>query len=115
MTKKNEISKEAICIFSGLCGGANEPLVRDAVAFFTAKEFDVYIFSYCSSKNRNLEHLSFASFLKRFDQQYKRIEKHHPKVHFIGHSFGALLFVLFMRENISKKMGKLIIWDPALF
>lgn len=102
-----------IVLIPGLFGDVNEPLLRNAKKFFkrkgyTVSELDPY------DKNKSAT-VSIADFLENMHKCFVDLVSQGCAVTPIGHSFGALLLLLYLqKEKKPVHFEQVILWDPAL-
>ena len=116
-TKK---SNSILTIFlSGLSGGRDLPLFVNATEIFMKSGFDVLRLNFCNEdiQQRNaldIKDLDLSFYSIELRNVIEKLPKKYPHVVFVGHSFGAIISILFLLNNKKYlKNAELVLWDQS--
>lgn len=120
--RHNKKANTLIIIMSGYTGSENFRLNTRTAKYFYKQDFSVLRFNFCNERKNihridalqlaevdfNIYKIELKNIIDHFDQHYSQII-------LIGHSFGAVVSILFLEKfkNYRKKI-KLILWDQSL-
>ncbi|MCX6701693.1 MAG: hypothetical protein NTX96_00670 [Candidatus Zambryskibacteria bacterium] len=120
---KNKKAKSLVIFSSGLSGSKELPLFKNASKKFLKDGFSILRFNFCRDNDDKLqkidtlkpEELSLSVYIAELKNIMDVFSKKYPNIVLIGHSFGAVVFILFLdKYKKYKKNTKLILWDPTL-
>ena len=120
---KNRGTKIVAVFLSGLSGSKELPLFKNASREFLRNNIDVIRFNFCKDnddKHRKTdvlepEDLSFFVYMTELKNIIDSFSKKYSKIILIGHSFGAVISILFLdKYKIYKNRTELVLWDPSL-
>ncbi len=118
---KNKKSKTLIVFLSGLSGSKELPLFKYVDKQFFKKGFDTVRINFATDsddkykKNDALKEsdLSFSVYNSELKNILDSFE--YKKIILIGHSFGAIIFMQFLKKyNAYKNKVRLVLWDPSV-
>lgn len=113
---------DTLLIFlSGLSGGMDFPLFEKASAYFGQYDtFRIYLCNDVDFSKRdsyNLSEIDFAYYARALKKtlDFLNKDKHYKKIYLIGHSFGSVMSILFLKRYKSyRKTVRNIMWEPSL-
>ncbi|OHA79940.1 MAG: hypothetical protein A2747_01830 [Candidatus Yonathbacteria bacterium RIFCSPHIGHO2_01_FULL_44_41] len=110
-----------LVIMSGISGGKDSFLVKMGTQFFKKNDFDILRINFCNDDIFNksdcfkMGDLSVDLYLKSLYQCIQSSNKKYREVVIIGHSFSAVISILFYKKYSKLiKFKKLILWDPSV-
>lgn len=111
--KYSEEGHKVLTLIPGLFGDADELLMKKAESFFLSKGYSVLILNpYNKFDSVNV---TFDQMLKTIKDTFNDLFYQHYKIIPIGHSFGALLVLLFLKkEKTHEYFNRYVMWDPTL-
>ncbi|MBI5817155.1 MAG: hypothetical protein HZB09_01890 [Candidatus Yonathbacteria bacterium] len=120
---ENKKTATLVVFMSGLSGGMGFPLFKNASVKFLKNGFSAVEFNFCndSSNKRQkinaptLEQMSFSVYTAELKNILDSYGKKYSKIVLIGHSFGAIISILFLSKYKKYvKNTELVLWDPSL-
>jgi alpha/beta superfamily hydrolase len=114
---------DILAIFlSGFSGSKNLPLFDKAPNLFSKEGFDVLKLNFCNDSDDkkqevdafNIEDMSFSVYTNELKNVIDSLNKKYSKIIFVGHSFGAVISIIFLAKNkryISK--SDLVLWEQS--
>lgn len=120
---ENKSATELVIFLGGFSGGARSPLFKNTSVIFAKNGFSVVGFNFCNDcdskhcKVNNLrpEDMSFSVYLEELKNIVDSFGKKYSKIVFVGHSFGAIILILFLSKYKKyTKNTELVLWDPSL-
>ncbi len=112
-TAEAKNSQGLVILLSGLTGSKNLPLFKTATAYFLKNNLSVLRLDLCQDKD--LKQMTLKLYAEKLREVFKNFDKKYPQIILIGHSFGAIMAIVFL--NTYKKYlkkTKLILWEPTL-
>lgn len=109
-------SNTVIVFLSGLTGGRTSRLVSDSSLFFFKNGFSTFSFDFFNPTSKSVLQLNFSIYdylgilkgiINFFNNKYSRIV-------LVGHSFGAVISILFLNKYRSCLNMEIILWDPSI-
>ena len=100
--------------FSG--GGDTSLLISASKKFFLARK-STFRFNFygTESSSLKLKDVDFNLYLLSLKQIVDYFSENNKKIVLVGHSFGAIISILFLKKYPEyKKNTKLVLWDPAI-
>ena len=119
----NKRATTLVIFLSGFSGGMGTPLFKNASAIFLKGGFSVIEFNFCNGYNDKhyksdaikTEDMSFSVYVVELKNIVDSFGKKYSKIVFVGHSFGAVVSILFLSEYRKyAKKTELVLWDPTL-
>ncbi len=108
---------------SGFSGSSQLPLFAQASREFSKNNFGTLRLNFCSDPDdsatqRNtlkLEDMTFSLYITELKNIINQLPRKYSKIVFIGHSFGAIISILFLNKYKGfLKNSQLILWEPSL-
>jgi len=121
--EESKVGGDLIIFISGLTGSQELPLFLNASEYFKGKDLSTLRFNFCSDlleKNKKtaslkMEEMSFEVYIKELKNIIDFLSLKYSRITLLGHSFGAVVVVLFLSrfKSYLKKLN-FIFWEPAL-
>jgi len=106
-------AKGLVIFLSGLTGDRDLPLFKKASVYFVKNNFSTLKINICTTST--LKDMTFSVYAERLRDVCVHFDKKYPKIILVGHSFGAIIALMFF--SLYKKYSKsasIILWDPSL-
>jgi len=113
---KESQAERIMILMSGFDGGMNSPLIINSTLFFNKLKNNTFRFNFCDkNKGLRLSDLTFSNYILELKNIIDYFYKKHEKISLIGHSFGAVLAIMFLNKykSYSRKID-LILWEPTM-
>jgi len=119
---KNDKSNILAIFLSGFSGSKNLPLFDKAHDIFSKEGFDILKLNFCNDSDDkkqeidalNIEDMSFSVYTEELKNVINSLNKKYSKIIFVGHSFGAIISIIFLAKN-KKYINKsdLALWEQS--
>lgn len=120
---ENKSATTLVVFLSGFSGGMGFSLFKNASVNFFKNRFSTVELNFCNDNDvkhqkidaPTLEQMSFSVYITELKNILDFFGKKYSKVVLIGHSFGAVVSILFLSKY--KKYAKnteLVLWEPSL-
>lgn len=114
-------SDTLLVIMSGISGGKESFLIRKSLQFFRKYNLDILCINFCKddlfdkSDCPRMHELTFPLYIEGLRRCIESSNKKYRDTIFIGHSFSAIILILFLKKYSSLlRCSKLILWDPSI-
>ena len=120
---KNKTAHTFVVFLSGFSGSKDLTLFKKATQEFFKHKFDTLAVDFCvdnddahPKKNAlKLEDISFLIYIRELKNIIDIYSKKYSRIVFVGHSFGAIVAMLFLVKNKGyAKNTELVLWEPSL-
>ena len=115
---------DSLAVFlSGLSGGKESPLLKEASKFFYENGFSTLRLNFCNDNDDKKqlaqaikpEEMKFSVYTGELKNILDTLGKKYSRLVLVGHSFGAVIFVSFLSKYKKYlKRAKLVLWEPSL-
>ncbi|MCR4328928.1 MAG: alpha/beta hydrolase [Candidatus Roizmanbacteria bacterium] len=102
-----------VIFLSGLTGSRDLPLLKTASTYFCKNNLSTLRVNLCTMAT--LKDMTFKIYAERLRDVFVHFDKKYPKIILVGHSFGAIIAIIFLSVYPKYlKKTELIFWDPSL-
>ncbi len=115
-------SNTLMVFMTGLSGGMTFPLFENAEKYFSQFQCSILRFNFCREENDEqhpkneieLNKYHFRLYTVELKNLLETVSDKFEKIVFVGHSFGAIITLLFLDKYPKfKKKSKCILWEPS--
>jgi len=113
---KGSQAGRVLVLMSGFDGGMDSSLIANSALSFNSFKNNTFRFNFCDkNKGLRLSDLTFSNYILELKNIIDYFYKKHEKIILIGHSFGAVLAIMFLNKykSYSRKID-LILWEPTM-
>ena len=120
---ENKKAQSIVIFLSGFSGSKNLPLFKKSSKEFLKSEFGVIRLNFCNDSDDktqkllalNPKDMTFSTYTSELKNIFDNFSKKYRTVILIGHSFGAVISILFLDKYKNyKKNTKVVLWEPSL-
>ncbi len=120
--KKVKNSNTLMVFMTGLSGGMTFPLFQNAEEYFSQLQYSVLRFNFCREENDErhpkneieLNKYHFNLYTTELHNLLEKVPAKFDKIVFMGHSFGAIITLLFLEKFPKyKKVSRCVFWEPS--